>query len=325
MAERRPSFWINLFRVWNESKVLIASAYKMAPNKNDDQILTKVETENHALNIDQNDKSEYQSKGYLWQKGFFSSYQTRIFQKWSDEIYEKGQNLLKAEKAGVVTDSKMIAIRDKARTDLVCRTENMSNCMENIKGLIQGILIPYLEQLTGEKWILLKDKLFFRWPDKKSKLGGAKDGVPVHQDILCFDFDQEYGPSDVITVIVPIDPFTQDNGCTNFALNWKALAQKTENGQFILPSVPSGPLKGTVPKKLSDEMRFEPILAEPGDILLFDAYIPHGSGDNISDRPRRCLVFSFNRLDDGNFNKALYERKWQKSSCSLVNDFPSID
>ena len=52
----------------------------------------------------------------------------------------------------------MIAIRDKARTDLVCRTENMSNCMENIKGLIQGILIPYLEQLTGEKWILLKDK-----------------------------------------------------------------------------------------------------------------------------------------------------------------------
>ena len=26
------------------------------------------------------------------------------------------------------------------------------------KGLVRGILIPYLEKLTGEKWILLKDK-----------------------------------------------------------------------------------------------------------------------------------------------------------------------
>lgn len=75
-------------------------------------------------------------------------------------------------------------------------------------------MIPYLEQLTGEKWILLKDKdrfasllspvvenliakrckpfyqLFFRWPDKKSENGGVKDGVPVHQDIIVYDFDQ---------------------------------------------------------------------------------------------------------------------------------------
>ena len=50
-------------------------------------------------------------------------------------------------------------------------------------------MIPYLENLTGEKWILLKDKLFFRWPDKKSDIGGAKDGVPVHQDLFCYDFD----------------------------------------------------------------------------------------------------------------------------------------
>jgi len=51
-------------------------------------------------------------------------------------------------------------------------------------------MIQYLENLTGEKWILLKDKLFFRWPDKKSDIGGAKDGVPVHQDLFCYDFDQ---------------------------------------------------------------------------------------------------------------------------------------
>jgi len=75
----------------------------------------------------------------------------------------------------------------------------------------------------------------------------------------------------------------------------------------------------------SDQMIFEPILAKQGDILLMDAFVPHGSGDNTSDRPRRCLVFSFNRLDDGNFNKGLYERKLTQSKTSTVNDFPSLD
>ena len=67
----------------------------------------------------------------------------------------------------------------------------------------------------------------------------------------------------------------------------------------------------------SDQMIFEPILAKQGDILLMDAFVPHGSGDNTSDRPRRCLVFSFNRLDDGNFNKGFYLNKY--FICSITS------
>jgi len=290
----------------------------MAPNTQDEQVKTSLP------DIETNDRLQLKADGYLWQKGFFSNYQHRVFQKWSDDIYQKGVNLVKAEQAGVETGSKMIAVRDRYRTDLVCRVENMSSSMPNIKGFIKGIMIPYLENLTGEKWILLKDKLFFRWPDKKSDVGGAKDGVPVHQDLFCYDFDQEYGPANVITVIIPIDEFTADNGCTQIGSNWKEFT-KLENGRFILPQVQSGPAKGTVPKHISDQMIFEPILAKQGDILLMDAFVPHGSGDNISDRPRRCLVFSFNRLDDGNFNKGLYERKLTQSKTSTVNDFPSLD
>ena len=69
-------------------------------------------------------------------EGFFSNYQHRVFQKWSDDIYKKGVNLVKAEQAGVETGSKMIAVRDRYRTDLVCRVENMSSCMPNIKGMV---------------------------------------------------------------------------------------------------------------------------------------------------------------------------------------------
>ena len=84
------------------------------------------------VDIEANDKTEFQLNGYLWQKvqfyiqfyikggardlcdhfasmlappcvhfssfnfqGFFSGYQTRLFEKWANEIYEKGDNLVK--------------------------------------------------------------------------------------------------------------------------------------------------------------------------------------------------------------------------------------
>ena len=75
----------------------------------------------------------------------------------------------------------------------------------------------------------------------------------------------------------------------------------------------------------SDQMIFEPILAKQGDILLMDAFVPHGSGDNTSDRPRRCLVFSFNRLDDGNFNKGFYLNKYFLCSITILSHRVSRD
>ena len=51
-------------------------------------------------------------------------------------------------------------------------------------------------------------------------------------------------------MIIPIDEFTVDNGCTQIGSNWKEFT-KLENGRFILPQVQSGPAKGTVPKDIS--------------------------------------------------------------------------
>ena len=53
-----------------------------------------------------------------------------------------------------------------------------------------------------------------------------------------------------MTVIIPIDEFTIENGCTQIGRNWRHLA-KLENGRYILPQVKSGPAKGTVPKDIS--------------------------------------------------------------------------
>lgn len=60
---------------------------------------------------------------------------------------------MKAEQAGVETGSKMIAIRDRYRTDLVCRVENMSSCMPNIKGMVT------YELYKSERYFFLGDRL----------------------------------------------------------------------------------------------------------------------------------------------------------------------
>ena len=62
-------------------------------------------------------------------------------------------------------------------------------------------MIPYLENLTGEKWILLKDKLFFRWPDKKSDVGGAKDGVQGEDSFIKIKIRAKQRPGTIKFVI----------------------------------------------------------------------------------------------------------------------------
>ena len=53
----------------------------------------------------------------------------------------------------------------------------------------------------------------------------------------------------------------------------------------------------------------EPLLAEPGDIIVFDAWVPHRSGPNRTDGPRRSYYLTFNPASAGDRRAAYYARK----------------
>jgi ectoine hydroxylase-related dioxygenase (phytanoyl-CoA dioxygenase family) len=111
--------------------------------------------------------------------------------------------------------------------------------------------------------------------------GGA--GFEPHQD-------QQAGwsryASLFVTALVTIDRATIANGCLEMAdaprfsgligEEWRPLTS-AEMADFKLVSVPT----------------------EPGDVLFFDSFAPHGSKPNLTNAPRRILYLTYNQASEG--------------------------
>ena len=51
--------------------------------------------------------------------------------------------------------------------------------------------------------------------------------------------------------------------------------------------------------------------ANPGDVVFFDSYVPHGSPANTSNAPRRNIYLTFNRKSAGDLRMRYYHDKWK--------------
>ena len=54
---------------------------------------------------------------------------------------------------------------------------------------------------------------------------------------------------------------------------------------------------------------WQPLSAEPGDLVIFDSYVPHRSGPNFSDRSRRALYLTYNPASQGDRRADYFARK----------------
>lgn len=138
-------------------------------------------------------------------------------------------------------------------------------------------LFELLADLYAEPACLFKDKLIYKLP-------GAK-GYGLHQDWIAW----ERFPRSFLSVLVPLDPADEANGCT-----------------LVYPgrhnAGPLTPTDGTyreLPAGTVDEATAVPLVLEPGDVAVFGGFTPHRSNPNLSDRPRRQLYFSYTRRSDG--------------------------
>lgn len=153
-----------------------------------------------------------------------------------------------------------------------------------------------VSDLFGEPALLFKDKINFKLP------GG--DGFKCHQD-------QQAGwgaYADLfITALVCIDEITQDNGPLELTAGHH---KKGLVGQEWTP--------------LTDQqmagMEFKAYNLQPGDAVFFDSFVPHGSGPNMTDTPRRVLYITYNRLADGDHREQYYidKRKTLPPDCERV-------
>ena len=87
------------------------------------------------------------------------------------------------------------------------------------------------------------------------------------------------------------------NGCLEFAggRHKEGLFKQNESGDMAAEVV--------------NEMTWEPVTANEGDILVFDSYVPHRSAPNLTDTSRRVLFATYNKMADDDKRLDYYQEK----------------
>lgn len=259
-------------------------------------------------------KEFFRENGYLWIKNFFSEDQTMLLKAWADRINGDAQGLLEVMHQNGWTQAEflknvpgaLIVVPEAKDPNLVCRTEDMLTCYPDLYHLVAGTVTAYIGHLLGEPYVLFKDKLNFKWPG-----GGA---FSPHQDFPAFEF---LGPREHITAMVCIDEATLENGCLQVASHWKDTfagdpqldADQLQAGLVVLPYVQGGKNHGSIQPAYVEKIDWVPLKTAPGDLVIFDSFLPHYSEPNLSTSSRRAMFFTHNRLREGEHRGAYYHTK----------------
>jgi len=146
--------------------------------------------------------------------------------------------------------------------------------------------IDALSDLFGEQAVLYKEKINFKLP-------GAQ-GFKPHQDAQAGW--SMYGHTLHVSVLCSLDPATEANGCLELV--------RGKHREGLL-----GPEWQELPDDVVNTLKWEIYPTNVGDMVFFGSYVPHRSGPNTSDRSRRVLYATYNRLGEGDYREQYYADK----------------
>ncbi|MDA1091064.1 MAG: phytanoyl-CoA dioxygenase family protein [Proteobacteria bacterium] len=192
--------------------------------------------------------------------------------------------------------------------------ENLLVRIENVLGdhnaaLTDLLLTPKtmacLSQLLGEPAVLFKDKVNFKLPGCRAD--------KLHQDqaagwnAYCDSF---------ITLGIAVDENRMDNAALSF-MNSGNYARNLMTEEWKPLSEDDPPF--------TPEDEYVLIIADPGDVIFFDAYVPHGSPPNTGKRRRRNFFLTFNKKSDGDMKAQYYQDKWKNYAPNKADDARTND
>jgi hypothetical protein len=136
-------------------------------------------------------------------------------------------------------------------------------------------VLAAVTELLGSEPVLFKEKIIF-------KPAGAP-GFRTHQDA---NFGWWLFAETYVNVMVCIDRCDESNGAVEFAIGRHHERGLAEPWFQIDDSV-------------AEEMRFERLDLEAGDVAFFDPYLPHRSAPNATSTARRVAYLTFNPVAEG--------------------------
>jgi hypothetical protein len=221
----------------------------------------------------------FAASGSLILRGVFDAATMEAVGRWTDELAAA------PEVSGRHWVYREPSKRDPAQR-IVQRIENFCPFHAGYDRFIrQGRLIAMASAVLGAPAVLFKEKINFKLP------GGA--GFKAHQDQQAGW--SRYAPL-FVTALVSIDTATRANGCLEIAGRWQRQGMIGEEWRPLSDAEVAG-------------LDLRPVETAPGDVILFDSFMPHASADNLTDEPRRVLYLTYNRAGDGDHRADYYRHK----------------
>ena len=236
------------------------------------------------MSLTQDQVSQFESRGFVVAKGFFDAMQVEALSAWLDELRDK------PVEAG--EEAKYYESSPISGESILVRIENLfgGRNREASALLISEKTRDALRQLLGEAPVLFKEKVNYKLP------GCRPD--KLHQDqaagwgAYCDSF---------VTMAVAVDENRYDNAALSIMCSG--------NYEKKLMCEEWQPLSEDDPP-YQPEDEYALLEADPGDVIFFDAYVPHGSPANTSKRSRRNIFLTFNKESDGDMRERYYRDKW---------------
>lgn len=213
----------------------------------------------------ESEKEIYKRDGFIVLRDFFTESETK-------DILDSAQFLFNVPEK---RDSYMKYYETVDGVRTLARIEKFYDFEPRIMSLVNMKIRPTLSNLEGWTMTLFKDKLNWKLPG-----GGA---FKPHQDFEAYD---DFPPKYYTTVAVFADECTIENGCLEMVRNG--------DKEGVLKNT-----NGCINDDIVASFNWEPVLVKPGDMVIFNALVPHRSGKNVSDSTRRVFYFTFNKLSEG--------------------------
>lgn len=230
-------------------------------------------------------RKSFSDKGFVVLKGFFDSTVIDEVSAWLDKL----QTSLETSRHA----ARYYEVSPISGDDILVRVEHVlgEHDSEIARLLLAPKTIKCLEQLLGEKPMLFKEKINYKHPGCRAD--------KLHQDQAAgWSAYADY----FITMCIVVDPNREENAALRF--------MNSGNYEKSLMTDEWCPLSDSSSVDWAND-EYVMLEADPGDVIFFDCYVPHGSPPNESDR-RRCNIYlTFNRKSDGDLRAGYYEDKWK--------------
>ncbi len=196
-------------------------------------------------------------------------------------------------------------------TGLIRRIERIYDKTNNLLQL-DGLFRQLLSKIFNTEFSIFKDKYNFKPP------GG--EGFYAHYDGIFIWNDENYCKqkgwykytSEFFNILVSINGSNLSNGTIEVA------SYHRNDFDFLL----SNTMQNGSPqllKSVEDELVFESLILEPGDLVIFSHRSPHRSKKNQSDQARRILYFTYNKSVDGDYYSQYFSDKAVSNPGSTIS------